>query len=489
MYPRRGIRFLLCGAFATVAIAAVRQPAERRLPNGIEIWRKPDAKGRACASCHSPDGIDIAAFDFDDATLLRRAYPHLGLSGAQSVVAYIHSLRSQYGLTHLLPPMDARPMQPGGQPLSGKTPSERDQAFALELRSSLPLLASGRVETLQEARQARDQLLALDLSRLKIGIPFNRLSEDAFHGKDHASIASWIPQVEPCKLDSSYIDAQTRYLRQPGTSSLLELDAKVASKPLGVLTAGQQIDMCKARSLLIFQDRLRRGPGAPNPEEIADRGPGPGQNPMWDLGDLCRIYSGITEHDLGLPQSVMRVKRGGPSLDDQIAQMKLPWMWLGWSFDQGLQRTSPDRATRRGDTLVAALLKDGPYPAHCAFFLTRKIAVESYVKQAWISPEPQHLSVNYSALLQSGNLERYSVPGPAGESYRTFLANAFRMCALLESEELGKSHTVYQRAPLLQQFEKMGAATARLDPGHPDSETFAGLLKQIRTATDATELK
>src|SRR5476651_2625096 len=80
------------------------------LQQGLKLWRKPGAiqGGAACASCHSPDGIEIAAYDFDDQDLVRRAEPHLGKEDAGLLVEYFHALRDKLHLFPLRDPIRDR---------------------------------------------------------------------------------------------------------------------------------------------------------------------------------------------------------------------------------------------------------------------------------------------------------------------------------------------------------------------------------------------
>src|ERR1700734_2288508 len=61
-------------------------PADKDFSTGLEVWRQPDARGFACAFCHTPDGMEIASFNFDDENIHRRAVPHVGLQGADEIV-------------------------------------------------------------------------------------------------------------------------------------------------------------------------------------------------------------------------------------------------------------------------------------------------------------------------------------------------------------------------------------------------------------------
>src|SRR5579871_1569443 len=113
----------------------VKPEAAKDYREGLAIWRKPGKTPdhAACASCHGPDGLEIAAYNFDDANIRRRAAIHISPEDADKVVAMIHAEREMLGLKILLDPMKDRPFQPGGEVLPGATPEERDNALGVEL--------------------------------------------------------------------------------------------------------------------------------------------------------------------------------------------------------------------------------------------------------------------------------------------------------------------------------------------------------------------
>ena len=141
-------------------------------PISLAAWRKLDAKGQACASCHSPDGLELAVYGFSDADILRRARNHLPPAEADQIVEQIHQLRDAYHISTPLDPMKDRPLQPGGEMLDGATPMDRDKRFAELLANQLQSLFGGPIRSIEMAEQARDEVLEINLSQLKIGIPF-----------------------------------------------------------------------------------------------------------------------------------------------------------------------------------------------------------------------------------------------------------------------------------------------------------------------------
>lgn len=453
-------------AIAAVAMGGLSPKVTNPSEDGIAIWRNPDSKGRACASCHSPDGIELAAYGYDEATIVRRATPHLGEEDAKKLGVYIISLRAKLGRKALLDPMKDRPMQPEGSAYPGATPSERDRAFALNLKSAAPALMVDRIGTLEQAKAGLAEMLALDPYKLRIGIVLNRLSEDKFHGEEHASLANWIPDVAPLPYTPELEQAQSRYLAKPSEANFRILDSFFAKSWSRMLQPTQALALQKARSLLVYQHALRTGVmlsdlgGIPNPNQAPP-------NPYWELGDLARVYTNSRASGLAIPADIVANKTGGPSLSEQLHAMRLPWLWLGWMADPGLQRTSYDRRTRFADWFAELLLEDGPYPAHAALMLTKKMACEGYDKASWGSVAPQHLVINYSWLLRDNNWTRYTPKDPEYRAaYDRFLLNSFRMFGLLQFEEIKRTGVTYLRDPLIQQLKEMERAATTIDPTH-----------------------
>jgi hypothetical protein len=459
------------------------------LKTGLTLWRKPDKLGHACASCHSADGIELAAFAYDGVTIRRRATPHLGPADADLLAAYFEALRKHLGIDGHLDPMLDRPLQPGGAVLPGRTAEERDRSFALSLAKQLPVMMGNPITNLAQAKKALSEVLALDPSRLRIGLTLNRLSEDKFHGDEHASLAHWIPDEAPLPFSPGLAAAEDRYLGDPSESNLRALEAFYDAKWSRSLSPSQAIALEKARSLLLYQHALRTRQTYVQTLQMPDPMKAP-TNAFWELGELARIYTNSQASGLALPPDVQAKKSGGPSLRTQMQDMRLPWLWLGWMIDPGLQRTSYDRRTRYADWFSQLLLEDGPYPTHAAVMLTVKMAKEAFDKNAWASAEPQHLDINFSWLLRGDNWKTYS---PRNSMHRAafyrFLANSFRKFALLQADEIGRTGVTYMRDPVIQQLDAMRAANATMDPDRikMDAPLFRDAISAVRTAKLATQ--
>ncbi|HEY3780725.1 MAG TPA: hypothetical protein VGL56_06565 [Fimbriimonadaceae bacterium] len=427
---------------------------EEALTEGLKLFRKPGAiqNGAACATCHSPDGIELAEYNFDDANIKRRAEPHLGEENADKIVAYVHALRQKLGITHPRDPIEDRPLQPGGSVLPGKTAEERDLAFGQELQPLLPTLFGPRIETLEQAKKAEQQVLSLDPTNLRVGIPFNRLSEDFFHGKEHSSIAQWLPEEPPAipaeNLDKWYA-AEDAYLANPtpeGVAGLIQLHRQSMStaRSLGL----NAMSAFKFRAMLVLQDRIRRhtetAPGPESQDVLATNT----FNSIWEVGETARDFKGKGLMLMGMQPDEQLKKLIGPPLEEQLSQMRAGWFWAGWLSDQGLFRTSIDNKTRLGLWFSQSMSQDGPYPIHDVFAATRQQAVLSNIPEAWTDEDRKnrHRIWDYAGLRSFGE---YFTDIPKTEPnkslYLRFVTNCFRMSLLLMREDIRKSGTVWIR--------------------------------------------
>lgn len=446
----------------------------------LGAWRTPGRiSSAACANCHGPDGLELAIYDFDDATIRRRALPHLDPAVAEHVVQFIHAVRSRYAISKLLDPLRDRPLQPGGRLLPGQTPLERDFAFGRSLATILPTLTGAPVKDLKMAEKAADELLAVDPWQLPIGIPLNRFSEDSFHGTDHASLAHWLPdvprQATPGDL-ALYYQRQDVYLADPTERKLWQMIDGFAqlTKPIndtGIALIAQD----KYESLMLLQHRVRQALLGhvikPTPVTMADWPEPVAPNPMWQVGEEARKFQEAGPAALGLDPELLAKKQGGPSFQDQIRDLQSSWFWLGWLFDQGLERTSNGHPpVARGDWLALALWNGGPYPIHISFALARKQLVVNRLPGAWKGmPDRKRTEWNYLGERIGG---RYISDMPVEAKHRRlycrFTANCFRMSLLQMIEEWERTKIVWYRKSALLDARALTEFIGKYDPADPE---------------------
>jgi hypothetical protein len=461
MNGQRFFGFLLIFGLMAGVTAGLAEPGAARsghlsskannLADGLAIWRKPGRiqGGAACATCHSPDGIELAVYNFDDADLMRRARPHLDEQDSTSIVQYIHALRNQLHFTQLRDPMEDRPLQPGGKILPGETPAARDLAFGYELRSKLPHLFDGRVETVQQAKVAEQEILMLQPTVLQVGIPFNRFSEDIAHGKEHASIAEWLPEAPPliAAADlSSWYAAEDRYLADPTPDQLhallLQHSQLVNTSRMWGLG---ELSVFKFRALLVWQDRIRNRTENERVNVSRDVSTYHTYNPIWEVGEIARELMGRDAHALGMDEETQTKKLGGIALDKQMHELRLGWFWAGWLSDQGMFRTSNDEKTKLGMWLSQSISQDGPYPIHNVFANARRQAVVSNDPEAWGEPVERRRRIWDFAGLRSFEYQLKDMPKePAYKRlYVDFLANCIRTNLLLLKNDIATTKTVW----------------------------------------------
>ena len=263
--------------------------ADPRYATLVQSWRKPDSAGFACANCHAPDGFDLAFFNFDDATIRRRALPHVDSATAEGVVQFIRLVRQTNNITAPKDPIEFRPFQPGGKVLPGSTPAERDYNFLLELRKSLPTLAAGRIDTAEKAYKAKAELLAYNPRKHPIGIPFPRWAEDGFHGPQHATVNDWLPErplVGKTPADTAALFAlHEAYIKDPSPQNLWAI----------------QNSYERLTQPAVFPDEVGR-----------------------PLTDGAKSWSGTKQASMLFGQHLLRMEHQG--LDDSAARLGLPIM-------------------------------------------------------------------------------------------------------------------------------------------------------------------
>lgn len=435
---------------------SLRVSPEASKEKGLAAWRKPGKiRSAACSNCHGPDGVELAIFDFSDETIRRRALPHVDPADAESIVQMIHGVRKDMGNPRLLDPMRDRPLQPMGKVLPGNTPEERDLAFGKQLQSRLPRFFKGPIASAAEARAAKRDMEMLDPWSLQFGIQLSRFSEDGFHGKEHASFAHWIPDVEIPFREDQKAEVERladRYLREPVDSNFWPYYQKVESAIVDpVPTAVAAIAIEKYKSLLIFQHLARTGKLKP-PTRFAPVAFGAMEgmtvpNPFWFVGDISREFVSADFAEIGAGDDLRRNKTGGPSLSKQMGDLRLSWLFLGWLMDQSLYRTTQHKVGRRGDWLHSALWDEGPYAIHNVYVATRRQLLVSSGQNVWKWPaERRHLDWDYSPMTAAGFAEHFEPKTPEHrELFRTFFGNAMRMNLFLLLEDLQTTHVVWNR--------------------------------------------
>lgn len=417
---------------------------ETIIQRGLVAWRTPGGPLKsACAQCHAPDGFDLAIFNFADEHIRRRASMHVELPDADRIVAMVHALRRKYNIAKPLSPFRHRPFQPGGEVLPGRTPADRDLFFGESLRAFLPTLMEGTVDSVASAQKARDELLAVDLFELKIGIPLSRWSEDIFHADESGLISDWIPDLPRYpKPGGAWYKAQDAYINEPSEANLWALyQATPAATTAFSDMPFSALSLDKYRSMLIAQHFMRQkasGKAMGTSTSVFGKLPsGMKPNPMWDIGEYGRTNEVFGEETQGIPPELKGTVT--PNMHQRMQELRAPWFWLGWMFDPGLQLTEGPTTTARGHYFAISLWRDGGYPMHNAFMIARKQMSQSFDPNCYLE-KPAHVELDYSEFLERNNLIRFEPKVPRHrDMYRKFTANCFRMSLVLFAEDLERT--------------------------------------------------
>lgn len=506
---------------------------------GLDTWRFPGMRG-ACVGCHSPDGYDLARVGFSDDAIKRRAIGHVSDAQADILIDYIHALRQKYQLTELLHPAKFRPLQPGHLAWPETTPGlevtdpqaqdERDLAFMNHLVDDRALLfATGVVDSLAAAHQARDELAAIDLTTLRLGLPFDHLSEDGFYGEEHRSVFEWFPDMASLPLpgqEDAFYGIVDDYLADPGDDLKLwayydAIDTMTdCVDPLGDMGDPEFFrPACdwmrlKWKSLQTFSHMLRNE-SLDYPDVLIDQA-GPIQQhtalaadriAIWHAGDFLRVmplqrpqqtacYAQPQHPCTLLPPPVDDSIHSNPTYEEaRIKQSQVfqqSWFLMAWVRDPALLYSGDDFATIVGDYIEAVLLPQ--YDIHHAF-LVAKFAVEKAAAADWFDvPDVRQghgkiASVRTFSFKQIRN--NFSHP-PGGDprfaTHQKMFANFARMWLYLVEEDLAVSGTIYDRDEVLYACRFMRSWFADLE-GAEDPAMNALMLSIESLAADADELR
>ncbi|HKL19378.1 MAG TPA: hypothetical protein VJ905_10435 [Halalkalibaculum sp.] len=423
------------------------------ISEGLEAWRKPGViqQGAACANCHAPDALDLAYFNFDDNTLKRRAEPHVGefsfqLSGSdfKKIEKMVDALRIKFDIEPK-DPMDFRPLQPGGEVLPGNTAADRDYAFGRQLADMDFIFATEPVLSLEDAKEHRDAWLELNPRTLKIGIPFNRWSEDPHHGVTHASMADWLPDLPRLPREgraAEWYALQDTYLQDPTDENFWAMYDNENRYTTAIFDgSSERFFHKKYRSVLMAQHMFRKElmqqeefPNRPTLAWFPTRNDDI-DNPIWDIGLIAHGLRGGPDDpgDFEMPPEVLLRSKPSGTIDEQMNDIRVPWFYAGWLFDQGLQHSRGGDATTQARYFTLHMHIDDGYPIHNAFAITRKLIVENFDTQIHDTGKP--LNANYENFSNRAFREEPENE-EAKEIYRLLTENSFRMITLFIQEEI-----------------------------------------------------
>ena len=507
---------------------------------GLDAWRFVGTDG-ACVGCHAPDGYDLAKIGYSDEDIVRRALAHVDQEKADALVAYVHALRQKHGMTELLHPAKFRPEQPAFEAFAEKTPGlevtdpdaqdERDEAFMHSLTDDLGLLwATGKIDSLDKAKQAREELLAIDLTKLKIGIPFDHLSEDGWHGEPHRSIFEWYPGIPSLPLpgkEAQWNALTDAYLADPSDENLWAYYDAI-DELTGCdydLSNGGDADYYKPacdwmrlkyKSLQVLQHMLRHATTS-YPDFFADQPAGTtavsaldlviARAPIWEAGDVIRVAplqrpeqtACFSQDNLPctlLPPKIDATVHENPTYEEaRIKQGEVfqqSWFVMSWLRDPALLHESHNFATFIGDYLESVLLPH--YDVHHAFVVA-KTAAEKSAATAWMNAGGFRTGTGKIASVRTFSFKQirnnFSPPpqdDPRRKTHDRMFANFARMWIHLVEDDLQKTGEIFDRPEVLRAVRFMRTWIAELE-GTEDPAINALVLSIEALAPAATELR
>jgi len=281
--------------------------------------------------------------------------------------------------------------------LPGNSAQERDQAFGQELKDMGLRLMGAPINSVADAKKAWDELAALDLRALKVGIPVNHYTEDKFNNDgvnvpcpdkhacdDHGTIADWITDtaVSPGTLSGAQLAAEDAYLANPTIDTV---KAAMLSRPhdetswfkhkYGSVMAANYMFRLQAQG----DTNLTKFTGANPTAYPVDTKTGMLFNTIWMVGANQRDFIhnvGATLPTGGGKFSVPAETLPGLTRNDaneQLQRIIVPWFWLGFSFDPSTMNVEPDYVAEGDEYFTQeTFLDNGSSPIHGAFIVSKR---------------------------------------------------------------------------------------------------------------------
>jgi hypothetical protein len=253
----------------------------------------------------------------------------------------------------------------------GEQDAARDAAFARSLKEEVGLrLLGDPIRTVEQAHAAEAQLMGLDLTRLRVGIPIERWTEDGFHGAASNVATEWIPMLarRPAPgQEGGFEGLAEAYRRDPSDANLWRLYDSIEA-----LTVADGPSLAARWSLRKYQAvqvashmLLHRSRKVPDPfagagvvdDPAARRGLAIAHNPFWRVGDAIRqnpLNCNQPDPCTTFPPTLdVTVAPGDEARERQSYEDKLSWFWLGFTLDPALVVTEDSLATVTGDYFLA----------------------------------------------------------------------------------------------------------------------------------------
>jgi len=373
---------------------------------GITAWRTAGTvDGNACSFCHGPDPMDLAYIGYTDSQMYRRGFSHVAQPTIDAVIDMVHALRATFNITAPPDPLTYRPFQPGGDVLPGASSQERDQAFGQELSDMGLTLMGPPINSVATAQKAWQELQAINLRQLKVGVPLNKYTEDIFNNDgvipacpdlhecdDHGTIADWITDapVLTAAAAPAFYAVQDAYLANPTLDNLVAIlragprdnTSWFKNKYLSVQIANYLFRQ-QAMGMPLL-DSLPATPGFTVPLPVDNMGYI--LNTIWMVGANQRDFI----HNDGPTLTVGTGKFNVPAdtipglavnnANAQLTRIIVPWFWMGFSLDPSTLNVEADYVAEGDEYFTQeTFLDNGSYPIHGAFIVSKRtVSVMAY---------------------------------------------------------------------------------------------------------------
>ena len=136
------------------------------------------------------------------------------------------------------------------------------------------------------------------------------------------------------------------------------------------------------------------------------------------------------------------------------------------------------------DANLRALWKDGPYPAHLAFMLTKKLVEQGCNPRLWRDPRfPQRYEMSLSDFVLGENLNGLTfADGEYGRLFTRLAANALRTALYLSRKSVRDSGQAFHPEAQANQARLTLAYLTRKDPRLTDAPLVKDLLARLGKA-------
>jgi hypothetical protein len=419
-------------AEATVATIASLPVLDDSLAqaSALALWRNNDLskhpKG-SCAGCHGADFFDLARIGSTDIDIVRRAVTDGATQAeAQALLHSVKKMREKFKLP-MTNARSFRPFQPGGQLLPAPATDpvhianvKRDIAFGRQLESYLPTLMGARIDSLEKAKKARDELLDIaqgtnnaganpkktTLRTLPIGLEYPLWSADFHHGKSEGTFNDWVADIahDPkSEMRAQWQALQDAYLADPSNENFWKMynaSRLMTQTPLlgscsiaGAITQSQctasgDFNKNKFLSTLMGQHMLRLEAMGKSVDDFykgavslsyldndpifksfmtsREGFPLLPNNP-WEVADRGRVMLESTNtagsfqanlRSLGYPEFAVQSIDPLRSANDEQVDLFKAWFWIGFTIDPSFARIHKSNATKVGEYMVGNLMQE-----------------------------------------------------------------------------------------------------------------------------------